>query len=58
MMVCAERTYQEWAAMTPWQRDDFIHRFMKYQQERKEEADKQTQEIRAKMPRAPQGKFH
>jgi len=46
-MFFAKRTYQEWAALVPWQREDIIRRFAKYQEEQQKEMEEQQNRLKA-----------
>lgn len=49
MMFDMKRSYHEWAAMVPWQRNDLLERFAKRQEKLQKELDDQRAQMEASM---------
>jgi hypothetical protein len=46
-MFTAGRTFQEWAAMAPWQRDDLSERFRKREEEKQKQFNALEQQLQS-----------
>jgi hypothetical protein len=49
MMVYAKQSWNDWASMTPNQRDDFLYRYHEYGKELEREQQQQALELKQKM---------